>query len=366
MARLLFKEGSFRILSDDVGGLLPQEMNELIKMAGCTSHQTREKTKKTPEEFIEMIWEIKHYSVLEHSWFSFFLSPFSQTTLKRIGFDLLKANGLFQVTAEQDFLLISGNARIFNEAYSKVIRKKMEGRGLIETLLYELHKENPVLFHQPEIGFEESNSFKFYRHRLTRSPLIIKRDDILTHRAMTVEFNNHSRGFTHEDVRSRNGDEKITSYTQASTRYVDFAKGQVDLEKFQIKFILPYNNIFDFNQKVNLEVKGMNYSFTAQEFVDLVEGWYRALRARGLRPEEARQWLPIGIESQIVQTYNLREWLHWFYLRTGQAAHPEIRWSAVNLLKEVQRRIPGIFDDFEFGVKKDGSEYAIYTGNELI
>ena len=41
-------------------------------------------------------------------------------------------------------------------------------------------------------------------------------ESVLEHSCMTVEFNNVSRGFTHELVRHR-----LASFTQESTRYVD-------------------------------------------------------------------------------------------------------------------------------------------------
>lgn len=357
MAQMLFKQGSFRILSDNVGILSANEMNELIRTAGTTCYQTRETSKKTPEEFIQMLQSRGHHAMLEHSWYTFRVSIVrSRPVIEDIALDLFLSNSLFCITMgyAAPELLISGNARMFLEGY-----KKTKGQ-VLGTILYQLHEENPVLFPVINGGFP----FVSYVH-LERNPTLGKDiRETLTHQAMTVEFNNHSRGFTHEDVRSRNGDEKITSYAQESTRYVDYAKGEVNVAGFQMKFILPYHDEFDFRQKIDFRVDGVHYSFTPQEFTNLMEGWYRALRTGGLRPEEARQWLPIGIKSQIVQTYNLREWRHWFHLRANAPAHPEIRWSAVNLLKEVQKRIPGVFDDFDFRFKNDGSEFAVYTGND--
>ncbi len=44
-------------------------------------------------------------------------------------------------------------------------------------------------------------------------------------------------------------------------------------------------------------------------------------------------------------TANLREWRHFFELRSAKAAHPQMREIAVPLLKEFKRLIPIIFDD---------------------
>lgn len=354
MAKMLFKQGSFRVLSDDVGKLSAEEMNQLIKTAGTTCYQTRETSKKTPIEFIQMLQKSGHYAMLEHSWRTVELSFWKTATKdvvaekEKAGFRLYKANNLFCITERPFSLLISGNLRMFNEAWIK------SGDRFINTIHSLLAEENPTFF--PYGG-----GYKDPDLELTLNPEINAKKEILVHRAMTVEFNNNSRGMTHETVRSRNGDEKITSYAQESTRYVDYAKGEVDLEEFQIKFILPYNDDFDFRQTIQFSVDGADYAFTPQQFTNLIEAWYRTLRKAGLRPEEARQWLPIGLKSQIVQTYNLNEWRHWFFIRTSKPAHPEIRFLAVNLLKEVQKRIPECFNDFE--ISEDGQS-AVYTGKD--
>ena len=49
------------------------------------------------------------------------------------------------------------------------------------------------------------------------------------------------------------------------------------------------------------------------------------------------------IESEI--RMNLREWRHFFNLRTSRAAHPQMREIAIPLLEEFKRRIPVVFDD---------------------
>ena len=342
MAELLFKKGSFKILSDNVAKLSPEEMNILIKTAGTTCYQARETSKKMPAEFIQMVWKRGHRSVLEHSWFCFLIRTNHDPRVPVIVYDLHKANSLFCITDRPGgFLLISGNARMFNEAYEKTMNP------VVGRILDSLNKKNPILFPAPKMGFRIDFSI-----RIIPNPDLVTKKEVLIHRAMTVEFNNHSRGFTHEDVRSRNGDQKIASYSQESTRYVDYAKGEENLDQFQMKFILPYKKNWDFEKSISFSVDGHDYCLTSQQFTNLMEAWYRALRKEGLKPEEARQWLPIGVKAQIVQTYNLNEWRHWFQLRAGRYAHPEIRFSALKLLKKVKKRIPGIFDDFVFYSEK--------------
>ncbi len=349
MANLIFKKGKFKILAKDLSQLDAKETNELIKKAGTVSHQSRDKSKKPPKDFVKMLMRMGHFSVLEHSWYTF--KVFGDLELIAKTF---LSNSLFCISRRSDSFLLSGNSRMFLEGYQKTKNK------LLGTLLDFLSNKNPVLFPKP------SNGFKKLDIEFEYNPDLKTKKEKLIHKALTVEFNNHSRGFTHEDVRSRNGDGKVVAYTQESTRYVDYAKGKKDIDKAKLGFILPYNTNYDFDQKIEFSLKGKSYSFTPQEFTDLLENWYKALRKSGLKPEEARQWLPIGIKSQIVQTYNLNEWRHWFKIRAQKPAHPEIRTTAVELLKSFQKLFPNLFNGFEFGMKKDNTPYAHYTGNDKL
>lgn len=46
-------------------------------------------------------------------------------------------------------------------------------------------------------------------------------------------------------------------------------------------------------------------------------------------------------------TANLREWRHFFKLRTSPAAHPQMREVTIPLLRKFQLWIPVVFDDIE-------------------
>jgi len=72
---------------------------------------------------------------------------------------------------------------------------------------------------------------------------------------------------------------------------------------------------------------------------------YSALIEAGATPQEARSVLPNSLKTEIVITYNLREWRHFFKLRTSKRAHPQMREIAIPLLKKFKQLIPIIFDD---------------------
>ena len=193
----------------------------------------------------------------------------------------------------------------------------------------------------------EETAKKFVRTILKRG-----HESVIEHSSMIVQFNNISRGFTHEQVRHR-----LTAISQESTRYVDYAKEGKgpNLEEFQLKCVVPPHR--DENEKVVLEVEDGRMMSISEMFIEY-EKFYRALRKAGWAPQDARQVLPIGIKSQIVISANFREWRHIFFMRTQKTAHWEIREVMGNLLEKVKTIIPVIFDDFvEMGLDSNGLRY---------
>lgn len=67
----------------------------------------------------------------------------------------------------------------------------------------------------------------------------------------------------------------------------------------------------------------------------------------GCTPQEARAVLPTSLKTEVVMTANLREWRHFFKLRTAPAAHPQMREVAIPLLHQMRSQVPVIFDDIE-------------------
>ncbi|MEK7634348.1 MAG: FAD-dependent thymidylate synthase [Patescibacteria group bacterium] len=336
MAKILFKQGRFKILAEDMAKLSSDKINKLIRTAGATCYQARETIKKTPEEFITMIRSRGHFSVLEHSWYCYAVYPRQMDMLEKIGYQFYQANNLFSITEDRKrrCLIVSGNARMFNEAYARDNRSPV-----LSEIIRQLNLENSILF---PLGDDDDFSLRIFDGKVEINPELISPEERLAHIAMCVEFNQHCRGFTHEHVRHR-----LASFSQESTRYVDYAKGDVNLDEFQMQFVLPYNDEFDFLEKIEFVCNGETYRMSPVDFTGMIEAFYRGARKAGLKPEEARQWLPIGLKSQIVTTANLKEWRHWFYMRASKFAHPEIRWTALNLLRFCKERWPDLFDDFQ-------------------
>ncbi len=150
-------------------------------------------------------------------------------------------------------------------------------------------------------------------------------ESVLEHEKITVRFV-CDRGVTHEIVRHR-----IASYSQESTRYCNYSK-----DKFggEITFIRPCFWAED-DEKFALW----------KETMQSIEDSYVKLISLGAKPEEARSILPNSVKTEIMVTMNLREWRHFFKLRTAERAHPQIREVAIPLLNELKGLVPVIFDD---------------------
>lgn len=163
---------------------------------------------------------------------------------------------------------------------------------------------------------------------------------VIEHNSFTVRFT-VDRGVSHEIVRHR-----LASFSQESTRYVNYAKGQCT-------FVLPpwvglapgeYNGeqkVFSIHSDIaKVEADHLWY----QEMLN-VEAKYLKLTQLGWAPQQTRSILPNSTKTEICVTANLREWAHILTERTSKAAHPQFREVSIPLLKELQSKIPIIFDD---------------------
>lgn len=154
-------------------------------------------------------------------------------------------------------------------------------------------------------------------------------ESVIEHYSITVRVI-CDRGVTHEIVRHR-----IGSYSQESTRYCNYSNKKFGNE---LTFIEPcYWNLENEEDKLKRKV-------WTDTLLD-VEKRYMKLLELGATPQEARSILPNSLKTEIVMTMNLREWRHFFKLRTSSAAHPQMREVAIMILKEFKERISVIFDD---------------------
>jgi len=177
---------------------------------------------------------------------------------------------------------------------------------------------------------------------------------MIEHISISVKFI-CDRGISHELVRHR-----LASYAQESSRYCNYSKDKFNNE---ITFILPCwinkYNIKVGKYKFTLKDNGITYynnyftSINEESWHDLEILWIRHMLwsektyinmiNRGWTPQEARSVLPNSLKTEIVMTANLREWKHFFKLRTAMVAHPQMRELTIPLLTEFKQALPEIF-----------------------
>lgn len=178
-------------------------------------------------------------------------------------------------------------------------------------------------------------------------------ESVIEHEKVTVRVI-CDRGVTHEVVRHR-----IASYSQESTRYCDYTS-----DKFGSGITVIGPLFFDEKRPrklIDIPVDWLNNSETRgflkrTEELNEFDVWFMAMMFAewaylvlinqfGRLPQEARTVLPNSLKTEIVITYNLREWRHFFKLRTSKRAHPQMREITIPMLVEFKRLIPIIFDD---------------------
>jgi thymidylate synthase (FAD) len=177
---------------------------------------------------------------------------------------------------------------------------------------------------------------QFIRDKIDRGHL-----SVIEHSMATVRFV-VDRGVSHELVRHR-----IASFSQESTRYCNYSK-----EKFG-------GEIAVINLNRGIDLCPVTSKLSAEQINAIYWEWCKAMNDAelhylkmlelGASPQIARSVLPNSLKTELLLTANLREWRHFFTLRTSTAAHPQMREVTVPLLADFQRVFPPIFEDIDSG-----------------
>ncbi len=149
--------------------------------------------------------------------------------------------------------------------------------------------------------------------------MIIRRghESVLEHESITVRII-CDRGVSHEIVRHR-----LAAYSQESTRYCNYGGKDIQI----------------------VHPKGLTEAQIMQR-TDLywhVQAVYDSEIMNGVSPQIARGVLPTSLKTEIVVTYDLREWRHFFKLRCAAAAHPQMREIAIPIHAEFAKLLPPVF-----------------------
>lgn len=150
-------------------------------------------------------------------------------------------------------------------------------------------------------------------------------ESVLEHEKITIKII-CDRGISHEIVRHR-----IASYSQESTRYCNYSNNR-------------FGNELTFIKPCFWEENDDNYAMWLNVMKECEDNYLKMIE-NGVAPQQARSILPNSLKTEIIVTMNLREWRHFFTLRTSERAHPQMREIACQILDEFKRCVPIIFDD---------------------
>ena len=154
------------------------------------------------------------------------------------------------------------------------------------------------------------------------------------------------RGVTHELVRHRVG-----SYSQESTRYCNYEKKGIVFVKplfFPHIPIGEFDTLNDLIERSYGELETRELRWADSMFMAALN--YSDMLALGCSPEQARSVLPNSLKTEIVVTYNLRQWRHFLKLRyfgTTGKPHPQMVEVAEMIYREFKNLIPTVFDNLE-------------------
>ena len=200
----------------------------------------------------------------------------------------------------------------------KIVEPHVELEDIVDSLaIMEKIERAARTCYKSEGKIEEGSAEKLIRSCIKRG-----HESVIEHASVTLRFV-CDRGVSHEIVRHR-----IASYSQESTRYVNYKDG--------IEFIRP---CFWENDPEKARIWKTHMEFS--------EVCYGNLIKFGATPQEARSVLPNSTKTELVVTMNLREWRHFLKLRCSTAAHPQMRQVACMARDILKAELPVIFEDIE-------------------
>lgn len=186
--------------------------------------------------------------------------------------------------------------------------------------------------YKSEDKITDTSAEKFVKNIIQRG-----HESVLEHSVASVRFI-CDRGVSHEIVRHR-----IASYSQESTRYVNYGSDDVT-------FILPpWANVpYELQDKTFEPLTGFSHDQPLSVWLHACaesERSYKTLLKQNMSPQMARAVLNNSLKTELVMTANLREWRHFFKMRCDKAAHPQMRELTLPLLEQFHNRVPVVFDD---------------------
>lgn len=270
-----------------------------IEMAGRTAYKSEDKiTDTSAEKFVNMLMTRKHNAALEH------------------GTVYLTYKGKWEGDALTDFYEIN--------PYSKVeveyVRDEYENGWLM--CLYHITTNYRVIV--------ENDRLDDLKYLSSPSKFHVKRH--------TIKFV-LSRGIANEFVRHR-----VFSFLQESTRYCNYSKDKFGGVIFISSIECPLE-VGEYFVNDNHELVGKDFIYapekdepTPSQSMAMAyynsEALYLSLLDQGVKPQIARDVLPLGLKTELIMTGTTKQWREFCNLRCASDAHPDARYLA-NKVKEL-------------------------------
>lgn len=270
-----------------------------IEVAGRTAYKSEDKiTDTSAEKFVKMLMTKKHNAALEH------------------GTIYLKYRCKWEGDGLIDFYE--------NNPYSYVEDKWVEGdyeNGWAMTTFY-ITTNYRVIVENNRSGDLKYMSLPYNKH--------VKR--------YTLKFT-LSRGIANEFVRHR-----VFSFLQESTRYCNYSKDKFGGVSFISSVECPLE-VGEYFVNDNHELVGKDFIYapekdepTPSQSMAMAyynsEALYLSLLDQGVKPQIARDILPLGLKTELIMTGTTEQWRGFLNLRCASDAHPDARYLA-NKVKEI-------------------------------
>ena len=260
-------------------------MYKMIELAGRNCYKSEYKiTEDSAKSFVDRMLSLHHRSVLEH--------------------------GTVYLKIDLDTYLIKGT-KYYTNPYSKTYKHAFEDGTtyVFITTNYRVLVENNWLDDLKYI----CEPTEYHEKRITVR--------FICDRGILAEFTRH----------------RTFSFAAESTRYCNYSKNKFGNE---LTFIIP--TWYAEDPKNDKECcMNSEFELTCEE---CEKSYFRVLSWGG-KPQEARQYLPFSLKTELVMTGFASDWKHFFELRCAPSAHPDAQKLAKELLVKLADMYPGEVDD---------------------
>ncbi len=291
---------------------------EQIERCGRVCYKSEDKiTAESAPPFIKGIIKRGHESVIEMAQVVMRVRAGSAEPFHEF-FELIPRFCQASRTGENEFI-ISGNPRSFRD-----LARRHPKVAIVGAAARLLSKHCPVVFEDlmenPELSDGSGIDITLLEAREVDAlppDLLAKHRTLLLH--ITV-----NRAVTHELVRHR-----VASYLQESQRYCRYGEAKFGGE---VVFIKP----------CFYEEDSPEYALWKEAMEETERIYLKLLETSS--PQAARTVLPNSCKTEIMVNATLEEWYHILRLRASRAADPSMREIMLQILPEMIKRFPQIFE----------------------